>query len=1667
MNNTEKVIALYKYIRELCALKYKIVTDINKQPWTCFLKDITADSENISMFYRDRVDEESSDDTVLLTVQKPDFQRCPKPPEILLDWLEPGWDLYSSNVKVKDIRSNTPNAEIGQKETEHFGDSNQRKIALTKWEAARDIWVKKQLGIARVRQFFSQLFKVYTDLEREPETLELMVGNGILLETRNKNINHPVLLKRVKLQFNAKINEISIHDTDTEPELYTLLLQDIRDINHNSVKQLIEELRDNYYHPLDRNDSPDFLRAMTHILCPESKFITNENEKVSTEDKIITTFDPVFFERKRIDGTLKTIEAIIHNIEDCGYIPNHLIDLVDGGMVEIPQLDYEQTIEEQLAALNGESLPILLSKAANREQLEIAERIEQYNAVLVQGPPGTGKTHTIANLLGHFLAQGKSVLVTSHTKKALTVLKEKVPDEIKDLCVSVLDDTNLDMVRSVDGVSEYMSRHTANELRKQVESSIRQRANIIYKLAEIRKLIYSIKYKEYEPIVYNGDSYSPSEAAAFVYSNAEELSYIPGKVKLYHPLPVTYEQLIQLYRSNEGISESEERELSYGIPMPDSLLKPITIKEDVQQAVECRRAIETISSRLGIQIKMDFNENAIFTGVSAVPLVRKPTVYRLDHLSKFIDTFKNLGQWMINAAVDGKKGGGYRSRWETLIESIINTVKIADLLVAQTVGRIVSINSEITTEQALQQITKIEEIIRRKGKVSKLDLLFNKQLEYVYNSVSVNGSSVKTTDDCILIQTYLELLENRRRTSIIWDELMAKQGLPRFFDLGEEPEHISSKMISNIKRYLDWYNNDYKQLLLLVEQAGFNANLIFPESELDSDIIRTEKTIKVVQKQLPLYIDLANCFLIVIEIELRKYQAIHTLTIGERSSSSACKSAMDALVRGNVVEYERYYHRLSELYEKYSLKSVREKTLTDIEPIAPEWANAIKNRIGIHGEASVPQTINDAWKWKQFAGIIDLITSEPFEQLQQKAVILSKELHQITAKVASNKAWYHLLYRTERNLDMKQALNGWKLTVKKIGKGTGKNAPILKKQAREKMSKCQQAVPAWIMPINRAMDSLDPQNNTFDVIIIDEASQSDVSALGILYMAKKIIIVGDNEQVSPMAIGTDIDKMNALRNMYIKDTIPNWDLYDAKTSLYDIVGTTFQPLMLREHFRCLPDIIGYSNKLSYDYKIKPLREDGSSNVYPSVVQFRVDNGVRDGIKKTNVAEAENIVALMMACMEQEEYDGMTFGAISLLGDDQAVRIQQIIFERLEPAVIELRRILCGNASHFQGDERDIIFLSLVDSNEGDGPLRMTGEGPDQSTKQRYNVAASRAKDQLWVVHSLDFTRDLQSGDLRRDLLEYASNPKAYSQMVDKVSKESESPFETAVAKALFAAGYHIVQQWQVGIYRIDIVVQYKGRSVAVECDGVKFHSGEEKIRDDMERQGILERIGWRFIRIRGSEYYRDPNRTIEQVKQDLTDFGIYPETMIETSIEQNSYELLERIKTRAAQILDGWHDDSDIDLFKLGNPSKVEQPKEVQLSIVEGNPSAISSNITVPINNSCLPLKDVNLDQKEVIKLADNPILVVTQGSKSTKEQNKRQLEAKQWPNGSVLISKLKSAGVYYIDNRFQSGIIWVPIDGDMKQVEELIHVSGLRYNYERRGSVATENKPALRIMID
>lgn len=1647
LTDAQKAIALFSFARDMNRLKYNIVTNIEKQPWTLFLEDIPADGQNIVVYYRDKSSTDDADealnDDVLISVHKAELQDCPKPPQSIVKWLSPGWDEYTRNVSIVNIQSSDSVSQSSflQDDTvvaEAFDDSPQRVAAFNAWHQERSEWTAQQIQIAAARQLFSKIYQEYFFLQSEAGNMEFVVGDGVIRQAGNSDICHPLLLKRVRFEFDARNNTITIRDTDTEPELYTGLLQNMTDtIDTSVIRPLQDELHDRFYHPLDRIDTPDFLKRLTHNLCDAATF---NDEIPGPDDKVSVSLSPVFFVRRKIDGALKAINDVINDIKEKDAVPSHLNVFIGKHQKsqQPEEASSDEAIEKHIARLSGESADILLAKEANREQLEIAERIEQYDAVLVQGPPGTGKTHTIANLLVHFLAQGKSVLVTSQTRKALTVLKEQVPLSMQSLCVTVLDDTKRDMERSVNGISEHLSNDTPQDLTRRIDTLTSERRAIIDNLTEVRKRIFSIQYQEYKSIAYNDESFSPSEMAKFVRANAERLSYIPGKVKTYNPLPLTAQELCVLYASNIKITQLEETELDYEIPSPSSLITPEEFSENLKIESECYTRLKEIEQQLGsiIQLNPQGETISFFSQPAASAVTIEPHRGAAAELRDYIDSFENVEKWMISAAVDGNKGSGYLQQWKMLISSIEETDNFAGSIVISALGKTIVVAPGTDIDQLKKSYEKLYDKFENRGKVSKLELLVDKKLSTALASVTINSKAPASADDCSLILRYLQLFERRTHTAELWDALMVPNGAPSFFSLDAAPESICKKRIPGIQRYLNWYENEYAHLLELIDNSGLRKDLLFDFSDLDSDFVRTEKIFKSVQTVLPLHIEVSQLFFRLKDIKQRNIYMENVLSRGSRRESSACSDTVNAIKSGNADEYSECYRNLSHLYAKYDTKLQRTELLEKLSVVAPDWANAIKDRAGIHGQCTFPDTVEDAWKWKQFSEIIEEITSEPFDKMQHQATELTQALRGKTAELAATSAWYHLICRCTSDSCLQQSLMGWKIAVKKIGKGTGKNAQLYRKTAQQQMNLCQKAVPAWIMPVSTAMESFNTASNKFDILIIDEASQSDLSALALMYMAKKVIIVGDDKQVSPLAVGVDESQISAIRDMYIKDVIPLWQLYGAKTSLYELASTGFKPLMLQEHFRCVPDIIGYCNKLSYDYKIKPLRDASSCNIRPSIVPYRVTGGQRQGRHKTNPKEAESVVALMQACMEQAEYEGKTFGVISLLGDEQAKAIRELIYRKIDISDIESRRILCGNAANFQGDERNVIFLSMVDSNEGDGPIRMAGEGVDQSTKQRYNVAVSRAKDQLWIVHSLDYTRDLKAGDIRRDLLEYADNPKAFARIAEEVEQKSESPFEKAVAQSLIAKGYHIVQQWQIGSggYRIDIVVMFQGKKIAVECDGERWHSSEEAIRNDMARQSVLERMGWQFIRIRGSQYYRDSEGTMAYVFAELSKHGIKPEAEMETDPQHDSTELSNRVKTRAFEIIETWH---------LSEQSS--DKKDAEASIV------------TPI--VCAAPRDTNVNQ---IAFALDKLTKQSNVSHATIPDNR----PVQKPRDNI-VPLLRKAGFDFVDRREQSGIIWVLANPENDDVlKSIIESTSYPCKYEARGTQVTGNKPAWRIMI-
>ncbi len=229
----------------------------------------------------------------------------------------------------------------------------------------------------------------------------------------------------------------------------------------------------------------------------------------------------------------------------------------------------------------------------------------------------------------------------------------------------------------------------------------------------------------------------------------------------------------------------------------------------------------------------------------------------------------------------------------------------------------------------------------------------------------------------------------------------------------------------------------------------------------------------------------------------------------------------------------------------------------------------------------------------------------------------------------------------------------------------------------------------------------------------------------------------------------------------------------------------------------------------------------------------------------------------------------TIGVISLIGAEQAEHIRSRLSETIGEEIMQRHSILCGDSATFQGSERDIVFLSMVADSANKTALTM------RRYEQRFNVAVSRARDRVVLVRSV--RRDeLNPNDLKARLIAHFENPMPELEEIEDALAVCESDFERDLMQRLLERGYRV--QGQVGSagYRIDMVVEGADRRrLAVECDGDRFH-GPEQWRQDMRRQRVLERVGWRFWRCFASSFYRDPEGVLNDLIETLTRMGIEP-----------------------------------------------------------------------------------------------------------------------------------------------------------------------------------------------
>ncbi len=1498
----DRLLKIFEFLKTYLDLRYPQVRDIGQQMRVLWLNDLPAHPA-IEIFRPggdpDSISEDDRD--VVLRLTRPHLTHSPTPPEAIADWLKPGWQEIDALVEIQSPRAiREPDRPVRM---EQFEAAPQRLAAFRRWQSDRTEWLQKELPARQALALFQAVYEWFGIHEREAGQIELLVGDGLLnCPDASGAFNHQVLLQRLALEFYPEKGnpQFVFRKREQPPELYLEFLRLLPQANHQQIARCIDELKQAELSPLGGEETDGFLRRLIYGLYPGAGDVLAAPDQPAGDRPTIRRA-PVIFLRQRRSGVENVFDLVR---EDIGRRTEFSAALMQ--IVGLPSRPSGEAPESRPAPAPGRlEADILLSKPANREQLEIARQLARRDCVVVQGPPGTGKTHTIANLLGHLLAQGKRVLVTAHTPKALRVLRQKVVEPLQPLCISVLQNDRQSQEELQQSVRQISLRLAQDEqvLEHEAQRVQRERERIMAGLSQARARLLEARQDELRPVRIGAKELRPVEAAKRVKRGEGIEDWIPGPVHLGGDLPVSPAEVAALYHTNARIKLHDERELNARRPEVAALPLPKTFRELIHE-------IRVLSTH-------DLRYRQEFWHGTGGPEGMAEFDGMLSRATQAIEFLRDGVPWQLEAVQAGRDGNGARQVWTSLLDLIENSWREIQECHVFIMTHGPEVEDPRPPRELIPIVDEIIEHIEAGKTFGGLTKLTKSHWHQLIAAVRVGNRrpSLKEPAHFRAVRALLRVQVIRQDLVERWARQMSSLGGPQPAELTDQPEKVAHGFMPTIQNSLEWHESTWLALEADFQRLGFDWQGYLestpPETGTNAELRRLRNA---VVGELETILKARAGWLRQKYLEIIWAAWLAVLPEAGPAEALVTEQLRRALQEASPADYELAYEELVRLKNLEPDMETRRALLARLQAGAPAWASAVENRHPAHARPEPPGDPALAWEWRQLHDELERRAMISLEELHQQIEELNRELMKATAQLVEKRTWAGLIRQTSP--EQQHALKSYALTRNKLSKtGAGVRDAELRAAARKELTVARGAVPVWIMPLNEVADSFDPRTTRFDVVIIDEASQCDPTAMFALYLGRQAVIVGDDEQVTPVAVGVDMKEVEELIDIHLPKDFPARQHYDGTTSIYELAQVSFGGVIrLVEHFRCAPDIIAFSNHLSYKGEIKPLREAGTIKLAPHVIPCRIPwtGGSRN--EESNATEAEAVASLICAALEQPEYalneDGrpMSFGVVSLVGDRQAMKVDAILRQRIEPAEYKRRQILCGDSAQFQGDERDVIFLSVVDAPPAEPPHPLRQEGPKKIFKKRFNVAASRARDQMWVVHSLDHEVDLKPDDYRRRLIEHALAPAACEGAAGGRSEPPESAFEKRVLAHLTAANYAVLPRFKVGNCHIDLAVVGGGRRLAVECDGER-DLDPEQLQADMERQAVLERLGWQFIRVRASVFFRDESRAMQPVYQRLEELGITPAAtpaIPETPVEEN--ELVQRVVRRAEALRAEWRE---------------------------------------------------------------------------------------------------------------------------------------------------------------
>lgn len=976
--------------------------------------------------------------TALLTVGRVPARPAPEVPADVKNWLEGGIDTAGREPDLRDsIPNPSPQAEDGSDARIHLEDRPEVRQAHMAWQQLWQAWSEQELRDKPVRELYQSLFGMYVKVTTHLEEVELVLGLGLLAWAPNgpsSAISRHLLTCAARIDFDDVSGTISISATPTL-EAFTLeidMLDPSLVPNPAHTDAVRTSAREYDGHPMHRADVGDIVRRFVNALDAAAEY-ADIFDAPTAKDTPRAAFAPALIVRRRSgQGLVEVFRTIASEIAATGVVPAGLVPLLDPDQAPSTAPDTTPgaliTLDDN-GVRDGGGGEVFLPLPLNSVQLEIIRRVDRSAQTLVQGPPGTGKTHTAAALITHLLAQGKRVLVTAHTDRALKEVRGKLPESIKALAVAVVGSDRSDMADlkvAVERISSRSSDHDPAAATAQERACLDNIDDLRRQRAALRTSLLTARQTEVAEHEHGSYAGTLAKIAQQYQDDAPRFEWLaqfvtPGP---HEPAPLTVDESIRwVSLLRDDTITADEPEAALRLPILEDLVTP----ERFSTLVDAEERGEASAAE-----HSGLAEHRAYETVAALPPHAQEALRtRMHDLARKASELEQREQsWMNDALRDVRSGR--RLAWTSRAADIrALTDTVAPVIDTIPIGTEVAVTgAEPSTLTALA--SGVLEHLRGGGAVktnpdgtAKVGFTSPKAVKAAkpfFDAVRVNRQTPTTTEH---VAAFLAHTEAQRQLDV----------LDRAW-----PQSVTVPVEDTVRERLQWHQTELEQL----------DRLLALSTELETE----ERNLAGVGLARPDWNDIISVLTYAKLVdaatasEAAKAASAPLETLATTTGATAVWETaapvskwLHAAVTGrDRDQYAAAYARIGRLYRVRDLAAERESLTETVAAAAADLAVAIAaDPTDARWGAEIP-ALAQAWEWASTGAWILAQDTTDTNVVQAQITSLEVRIRRESEVLAATRAWAHAVSSDRLTGTARADLTQYAQLVKALGKGTGKYA---------------------------------------------------------------------------------------------------------------------------------------------------------------------------------------------------------------------------------------------------------------------------------------------------------------------------------------------------------------------------------------------------------------------------------------------------------------------------------------------------------------------------------------------------------------------------------------------------------------------------------------------------